>query len=150
MKQLLEENDFLRKKVEGFGIIEQEVFKLREFVFALQNDDDLIEEPIEDFVLPPNKKIILVGGHENWQKKVKEKYPSLTVVDGTNTNQDIRLFENSDLVLFHTPHMSHATMNKIMSHINKKKIPYGFTSYQHIPSFSKQLINALTINGITH
>lgn len=137
------ENAKLKEDIKNFKSKEQELNKLREYIYSQLSGIEIREEPFQTQKLPADKKIVLVGGHLNWLKKVKEKFPSLIILDGTNPNQDFGIIENSDFLVFHTSHMDHATWNKIMASIDKKNIPYSFTSSQNLDLFSNQLFKAL-------
>jgi hypothetical protein len=133
----------LRIELEAEKRKNEEVKVLREFVFSLESDETL-EFPISNpVVIPKAKKIILVGGHENWRKKVKEKFPSLFILDGTNPNLDIATFKNADFILFHTAHMSHAVYYKVIDTVLKNNIKFDFVNGLNLDVFEAKLRSIL-------
>ena len=143
IKQLELENEKLRSDKKSNENNFAELQRLREFVFSLESEDTLNDMDLEKIIFPKNKKIFLIGGHENWRKKIKEKFPLLNIVDGTNQNIDPDIFRNADLVLFFTPHMNHATYYKFIEYLNKNGVIYRYISQQNIKLFEHQLLSEL-------
>ncbi len=139
IKTLKTTNEKNKKAVDEQRLQLEEIYRLREFAFALEADDSSEKSPDEKFEIPANTKIFLVGGHENWRKKVKERFPTISIVDGTNKNLDVAIFSKADLVLFFTPHMSHATYEKVIGYLNKNKLKYGYVSEINLNKFQNQL-----------
>lgn len=143
IKQLEIENEKLRSERKSTESNLVELHRLREFAFSLESEDTLNDSDSEEIIFPKDKNIFLVGGHENWRKKVKDNYPLLTIVDGTNQNIDPDIFRNADLVLFFTPHMNHATYSKFIGYLNKNRVNYGYISQHNIKLFEHQLLSEL-------
>lgn len=137
--QLKKENDFFHHIQEEQIIRNKELHRLREFAFSIENEETNEQNVETSFELPDNERIIIVGGHENWQKKIKEAYPSLVLVDGTNPNLDMGLFKKSSLVLFFTPHMSHATYEKIVDYLSRNELRFDYLSEQNLVLFRNRL-----------
>ena len=123
-KALLEEisllkaqNSELAKRLEKEEEKNQELHKLREFVFELQQSDlKEVEAPnLSDLI--KNKKIYIIGGHINWRNKISNKYPSISIIDGHNTSFDSSKLINADIVFLNTVNMSHKLYYK--NKINK-------------------------------
>ena len=73
-----------------------------------------------------SKKIYIFGGHINWRNKIKQKYPSLEVLDGHNTSFDEKLLFGADIVLMNTSNMSHALYYKIIDVLRRNNIPFDY------------------------
>ena len=116
----------LQRKIEDEETKRSELNKLREFVFELQSVGDIPEEPMPIASLIKSKKIYIFGGHINWRNKIKQKYPSLEVLDGHNTSFDEKLLFGADIVLMNTSNMSHALYYKIIDVLRRNNIPFDY------------------------
>lgn len=105
---------------------EEELHLLREFVFALQQEEDIPskETSLKDVI--EGKSIYIFGGHHNWQTKLKTNYPSLIIMDGHNTLFDEQQLLNADIVLLNTSNMSHNLYYKVINVLRKNKIPFDY------------------------
>lgn len=69
--------------------------------------------------LPPNKNVVLVGGHTNWQKKLKETIPkNYRLLSGTE-DFDNAILENTDFIFANTQHMKHGVFYKLINFVRK-------------------------------
>ena len=57
--------------------------------------------------------ILIMGGHQIWQNRLKELYPYFNYIDSDNVNFDINVTRNADIVLFNTLHCSHSLYYKM-------------------------------------
>lgn len=62
-------------------------------------------ESDEENDFPPNT--VLFGGHPNWIRKFKLKYPDVKIYDADDMSFTPDVIRNADLVLINTSHMSH-------------------------------------------
>jgi hypothetical protein len=103
----------------------KELYALREYIFHHENEDLSYEtytenESIEEIAsFLANKKLVIVGGHINWQNKLKEKLPNLTFVNSGNS--DLPYLNNKDAIFINTSINSHSLYYKVTSIINKMK-----------------------------
>ena len=63
-------------------------------------------------------KVLVIGGHANWQNKIKEKYPKFPYIDHENVNFNVNILKTADLIFFNTQHCSHTQYFKIKENIN--------------------------------
>lgn len=74
--------------------------------------------------------VVIMGGHQIWQSRVKEIYPYFTYVDSDNVNFDINITRNADIIFFNTLHCSHTLFYRIKNNVNngrsnnKEKLVY--------------------------
>ena len=87
---------------------------------------DLPESKTALAELVKGKKIVVIGGHINWQKKMKAMYPDMIIIDGHLANVDIAMFKNADLVLFNTANMSHKLYYKLIDAFRSNGIVYDY------------------------
>lgn len=130
--QLLEEEKY-----------KQELIQLRQFIFNLSNNNLPREEKINLEEVIGNKKVVIVGGSVDWRKKLKEKYPIFTVIDGFNENFDINIFNNAYVVFFYTGFMNHATYYKIINYIRNKDIYIRYIGKTNVDLVEKEMINEM-------
>lgn len=64
------------------------------------------------------KNIVIMGGHQIWQNKLKELYPYFTYIDADNVNYDINITRNADIILFNTLHCSHTLYYRVKNNTN--------------------------------
>lgn len=85
------------------------------------------EEAIEETSIVPNSyvqgklkslNILIMGGHQVWQNRLKELYPYFNYIDSENVNYDINITRNADVVLFNTLHCSHTLYYRMKNNVN--------------------------------
>lgn len=122
-----------------------ELFRLREFVFNMQQGSDIQIEDVSLENLIEGKKIYIFGGHINWRTKLKQKYPKLEVLDGHNVSFDEQKLIGADKVLLNTSNMSHALYYKVMNVIRKHNVPFDYLGKYNNPALlEKEIAETLT------
>lgn len=125
VEEILRDNELLR----------QLNARLEERVDAL----DTAEDEEEESVARPNSyvqgrlknlNVLIMGGHQVWQNRLKELYPDFKYLDSDNVNYDINITRNADIVFFNTLHCSHTLYYRMKNNINngrderKNKVVY--------------------------
>ena len=114
----------------------QELLNLREFVKSLKEDS----KPGQS-VLTENDMIkklegvkgVIVGGQENWVKKIRQKLPEwsyMAVRDSVHADQSVA---GADVVFFFSDALSHNMYYRVMSTIRKRDIPFHYLHGISIP-----------------
>lgn len=105
---------------------EVELYRLREFVFAIKSEIGIEEAktPLKDLIA--GKKIYIIGGRVDWRNKMKAAYPSLNLLDGYLSSLDEKLLLGADMVLLYTAHMSHTVYYKVMAMLKNNNIPFDY------------------------
>lgn len=102
--------------------LQNEADKLREEDTELAVEKDMLGElqctPKRLEKLLRSKKILIMGGHANWQNRIKEVYPKLTYMDSNNVNFDVTILKNADYIFFNTLHCSHTMYFKVKDNLN--------------------------------
>ena len=102
--------------------LQNEADKLREEDTELAVEKDMLGElqctPKRLEKLLRSKKILIMGGHANWQNRIKEVYPKLTYMDSDNVNFDVTILKNADYIFFNTLHCSHTMYFKVKDNLN--------------------------------
>ena len=116
----------MQEKLDAEAEKAKELYRLREFVFDLQQGNDIQAETVSLEKLIEGKKIYVFGGHINWRNKLKQKYPRIEVLDGHNESFDQHKLIGADMVLLNTSNMSHALYYKVIEVLRKQSIPFDY------------------------
>lgn len=107
--------------------------KLDEFDISSSDNNEEMESLVPNNYIQDKLKslnILIMGGHQIWQNKLKELYPYFTYIDSDNINFDINITRNADIILFNTLHCSHSLYYKMKNNTNnglyenKNKVTY--------------------------
>lgn len=115
-----------------------ELNALREFAFEARTEYIPPETTVTLAELTQGKKIIIVGGHVNWRNIMKERYPTITFIDGHNASLDNSIFDKASCTLFYTSNMSHKVYEKIICYLRDRTLRFGFLGRR----FNHELLEA--------
>lgn len=156
-----QENQYLRDQYraakrsasESEGLISKyeeerdELIALREFVYKTEHEED---EPVTQDRLPQmkefiaKKNIVIIGGHINWQNKLKELFPGWKYVStGAYKTVDGAMLENKDRVYFYTDYISHVSYYKFIAAVRERKIPFGYIGSYNVDRVIRQVYEDL-------
>lgn len=121
----------------------KELYRLREFVFDMQQGNDIQVEEISLDKQIAGKKIYVFGGHINWRIKLKQKYPKLDVLDGHNTSFDAQKLIDADMVLLNTSNMSHDLYYKVIDVLRKNGVPFDYLGKYSNPNLLEKEISEI-------
>lgn len=124
---------------------EKELFALRETLFEIGKRNEVVEyEVIEENVKIPNVKAIIIGGHENWRRKLQEELPNtFRFIDGNKENFNIQILNDVDYIFFYTAYMSHGTYYKVINYCKKNNIEIGYISNTSIDLAKHEIANKI-------
>lgn len=126
IKELKTENKILKDSLESQEEKNYELARLQELAFSLQHEDEEYKQnmkPLNDLLA--NKKVVIFGGHEDWHRHLKSKFPNLITLSGNINNIDTNIFLNSDLVIFYWKYsMPHSAYFKVKGFLYNNKIAY--------------------------
>ena len=113
----LEQNDDYNKLQE----LESEVVGLRKYILT-REEEEVPSIPLEEMLKAiGKKKIIIMGGHQQWQRKVKEALPFVELVYVDLINRDFKIISGYDYVFVNTSVLSHGFYSKLMKTLGKEK-----------------------------
>lgn len=69
-------------------------------------------------------KVVVIGGHDSWQQKVKEQFPSFTYISADSLNFDTTLTRTADVIVFNVLHCTHGLFYRLRENCDKDKIIY--------------------------
>lgn len=106
-----------------------ELIKLREFVFCKKEADEAETEPDEAgsqmFDVGRLERSIVIGGHRNWQKKLRRCLPGSQFLASDYMNFDPSVLHNKKYIIVNTDILKHGLYYKIMNERKKgQKIVY--------------------------
>jgi len=116
-----------------------ELAKLREYVYGLTEESDLEAGFDQEEVVRKlqEKRIVIIGGHDNWLGKLKEMFPKWNYIGASEISGQIeRSLIQADMIYFFTDHLSHKTFNKYMDFIRGRGLNF---SYIHSVNIEKNL-----------
>ena len=138
-KRSSEENEGLVRKYETER---DELIALREYAYNSEHRvDDIEEEKLPDMEKAiADKKIVIIGGHVNWQNKLKQLFPEWFFV-ATDAYKTVNsgMLENKEKVYFFTDYISHISYKKFIAIVREKNIPFGYIGSNNIDSVVAQI-----------
>jgi len=120
--------DDAASKIESLEADREELIALRNFVHNLKNEDVPKEDELtmmKDTI--SDKRIVIIGGHQNWHNKLKKLFPKWTLIymDEFKT-VTTSMLENHDYVFFYSDYLSHKSYNKCVAMLRENNIPFGY------------------------
>lgn len=72
-------------------------------------------------------KVVIIGGHENWTKKVQAMFPEWKIVErhGSGTVAE-NIAAQADIVFFFSDSLAHRLYRKVMSVLKNSNVPYFY------------------------
>lgn len=124
-EKLEKENKRLKQVLENAESNKSEIVALREFLFNLDNQQELYSEN-EDFSSLQKIKGVIIGGFPKWQQKMKETLNNWNYINIDNINFDENIIKNADVIVIFVNYISHALYYRIVGIVNRenKKIVY--------------------------
>jgi len=114
---------------ESWSADREELVHLREYVYSITEEDIVLDTVSINSMEKAlrTKKIIIVGGHENWIGYLKEKFPDWTYIKPSVSNTIPENHAvNADYLFFFTDTISHGSFNKYMNVVRRHNIPYSY------------------------
>lgn len=139
-KYSIAEHDLIAAHKESIGILSRTITNLEQQLVSqsLELDalrkialfDETIEQPavIDTSCLSAveKNKIVIIGGHVNWRKKLQQEYPTLILLDGTSNMFDLKLLDTADVVFLYTYNMSHKVYDRVIAYTRQNCIQLAY------------------------
>ena len=107
----------------------KELYRLREYVYSL-TEEDIRQNTVnieEMKTALKDRRIIIVGGHENWVGYLREYFPSWTYIKPSISNTLPESHAaNAEYLFFFTDTISHGSFNRYISVVRKHDLPYSY------------------------
>jgi len=120
----------------------RELIALRDHIFKMTEDD--IEEEEDQILLErmkraiADKKIMIIGGHENWQKRMRKIFPKWKYVS-VSENLGLDTVEGMDHIYFFTDFMSHELYYKFVSLMRRRDMNWYYIHGTNIEKNIRQI-----------
>lgn len=120
--------DDAKSKIESLEADREELIALRNFVYNLKDEVGPEEDVLSKMKkVISDKKIAIIGGHQNWHNKLKKIFPEWTYIymdefKSVTTN----MLEHHDFVFFYSDYLSHKSYNKCVAMLRENNIPFGY------------------------
>ena len=125
-----------------------ELARLREHVYQMTEDDlkpqTIPEESMEAAL--KDRRIVIVGGHDNWVHFLKEKFPSWNYIKPgiANTVPESAVM-NAEYLFFFTDTLSHGAYGKFIHVARVHGISFGYLHGTNIPETVKQIYTTIKL-----
>jgi hypothetical protein len=127
-----------------------ELHRLREYVYSLTEEDvEAVSLSMDEMKAAlADRKIIIVGGHDNWTGYLKALFPSWTYIKPSISNT---LPEghatNAEYLFFFTDTISHGSFNRYMNVVRKHKLQYSYLHGTNIERTVSSIYNVVCGKG---
>lgn len=119
-----------------------ELIALRDYVYSLKSDtSEFTDVSVDDMrKIVEEKNYVIIGGHDNWIKKIKNEFPNWTcILPNQSRTVDTKVLENSEKVFFFTDHLDHSTYNKYINVLREQKIPFSYLHGVNLDQIVRQI-----------
>lgn len=122
--------------------VHEELVNLRNFAYGLTEEDIQVSKvdltTMEDAIR--DKKIIIIGGHNNWTSQLKQKFPAWRFMrPNISVASDPHTVIGADHVYFFTDTICHSTYGIFIHLVREKKIPFGYIHSTNIEKNIRQI-----------
>lgn len=126
----------------------EELLRLRDFYFRLQREEEKPSETgpsVEQMEKELRKKsIVIVGGNQNWVKKIKQRLPDCKFIDRSpSPTTSTTVLLKADLVVFFTDTLSHSSYYRFVGVCLEKEIPFSYLHGVNLESNIRDLYESL-------
>ena len=120
----------------------EELIALRDLAFSLREEEGAEDYASEPVIIPSNLRVLICGGRENWQRRLREELPSNFSFLSSSRNFDTDVLRNQEWVLFYTPSMSHAFYERVLTN-RPEGVRIGYLSSQNIEKTLQEISRVL-------
>lgn len=120
IEELKRENKRLKQELEEGENTKEELNKLREFIFNLEDLEDYKEDEEIDYNKLKKLNAVIIGGHQQWQSKMKEYLPTCKFISPEALNFDVSILSNVDKVFIYTNYLNHGMYYKVINEVRQK------------------------------
>ena len=136
-----------RAKNEHYEEMRKELIDLRDYVHLFNEEEETVEDKSalsvdEMLEYLKSKALVMLGGNQNWLKKIKQYLPDMKMPSSESTF-DVNKFHKSDMVFIFTDTISHGAYYKYMNALTTHDIPYTFIHGVNINKNIEFMYNAI-------
>ncbi len=146
------EQEESRKEKEQSALEHEELVKIREYLYNLTEEDtnqqDTVSlEEIKEYL--NEKRIVVVGGHINWQQKIKKECAQWSFIDASaacTLRTDV--LRKADFVYFFTDTLAHGVYYKYMNALKESNVKFGYIHGVNVENTLRKMYTELKENQI--
>lgn len=94
----------------------------KDFQNSTKSDIDSLKQDLTSL------KGVLIGGHVNLQRKLKEELPSFVFITPDDLNKNLTYVRNYDIIYFYSEHNNHSMFRKLMPTVKNSSVVLSFVS----------------------
>ena len=121
--------------------------KLQEYVWSITEDcsgDHLSGVSVDDMARAiEDEDIAILGGHENWIYKLKNRFPKWKFIKPSAYSMSERSILQAKKVYMFTDHLDHGTYMKFMNYARQHDVPVGYMHEVNIDKNIRQVYGDL-------
>ena len=131
-------------EIENLKKNQTELYKLRELIFEMQQNDEDRQKQIsfDLYEVIKDKTIIIIGGHISLRDRLKQKYPTLKILSELSLITDAVLLHADHVFMFHK-FMTHDMYNRAISVLSRNNIPWDYVPYTNLEKAEEVIYNVL-------
>ena len=125
---------------------QRELIALREHAYALSLDEQgsSAEEITEQELEFPAVRCIIVGGHDNWQTRLRQRLPdTFSFVSADTRSLDASSIRDASYVIINSSFLSHMLYNQVISGIGKDAV-LGFVTSANLDLALREIHHVVT------
>lgn len=69
-----------------------------------------------------HRKVVVIGGHENWQRRFREYFPGWQFLSSSKNNYDAGCVRNKEIIIVNTAVLKHSCYYRIMSERSREQM----------------------------
>lgn len=96
-----------------------ELIRLREYIYKSSEMEENLDDKIIDFEKIRNfwvvQSVVLIGGHENWQQKIKSVFPTWKYVTASQTTFSPDMVSDKKYIICNTDVLAHSVYYKVIA-----------------------------------
>ena len=129
-----------------------ELARLREYVYNQTQNDSFADQSFNrDEIIARLKEIrvIVIGGHGNWLKRIQQLFPGWKYIGAGETNTKAsEKVSGADFVYFYVDFLSHKTYKRIIRIVRTARKPCAYISNVNLDLILKQFRDDMKQNGL--
>ena len=107
-----------------------------------EEETELSSSEIEAYL--KEKKICLIGGHENWIKKLRQIFPDWRYIrPNIFQMKDVSELKKYDCVFMFTDHLDHRTYQRFMAVVREAHLPIGYVTSVNLDRGMRQIYQTM-------
>ncbi len=106
--------------------IERELFSLREYAFNRTEEENstVVGKEENDVYCGDYSNVVIVGGHNTWQRKVAERLQGINILSTDQNVVDWAFMSRMDIVVIVINHISHSMYYRVIDKVREQELIY--------------------------